>query len=339
MASATAPSSTFVRFSTPHIGFVYSFAALSNGWFASGGEDKHVKLWDEKGVYKGRMPTCGSWVYALEALPKGGLAIGNKNDIEIWDAVAGERKKVLRGHTSSVWSLALLPDGTLVSGGGAGDTMIRRWDLVSGECIQVLSGHTAAVTCLEPIADRHMASSSGYDGTIRIWDLTTGTCARTIVGCTDTTLQECTRNFIVLPGNRIASCGGATAKIWDVETGECRLECKLSSRVLTSIAYLPDGNLVVGCTDGKLHIWDLHISEYKGIVGEKIDWPYVMKALPDGRVLMGGGAGLVDLYEFNTERERAIGRCKAIKEALMAAAWNPERAGAEWLIFDAMGDE
>ena len=328
-----------MRFSTPHIRFVRALAVLSNGWLASGGEDKHVKLWDEKGVYKGRLPTCEGDILAMAALPKGGLAIGNEKAIEIWDAVTGERKKVLRGHMTAVWSLALLPDGTLVSGGGSldMDAVIRRWDLVSGECIQVLKGHRSCVTCLLPLSDGQLASCSGYDGTIRIWDLETGTCIQTIIATTDRVLKECTKTIVKLPGNRIASCGSHSAKVWDLETGTCLLECKIPHSLHLSVTYLSDGRLLVGCSDGVLNTWDLSTGEYKGVVGKKIDWPYVMKALPDGRVLMGGGAGLVDLFEFSTEQGRAVGRCKAVKEALMAAAWNPERAGAEWLIYDAEG--
>jgi hypothetical protein len=33
-------------------------------------------------------------------------------------------------------------------------------------------------------------------------------------------------------------------------------------------------------------------------------------------------------------RTRSHGRCKDIKEDLMRAAWNPERSGAEWLIYN-----
>lgn len=328
-ASVADASCTRVRFSTPHVGFVYALAVLSNGWFATGGEDKHVKLWDEKGVYKGKMPTCESWVYALEALPKGGLAIANKNNIEIWDAVTGEHKKVLRGHTAQVWSLALLPDGTLVSGGGSGDTVIRRWDLATGECTQVLSGHTAPVTCLLALSDGRLASSSGYDGTLRIWDLASGTCVQTIVGSTDTVLDACTKTLVSLPGNRLASCGSSAAKVWDLKTGECVLTCKISHRIMTSMAYLSEGLLVVCCSDGNLHTWNLRTYKYNRPIGKKLDWAYTMKALPDGRLLTGGGAGLVDLFEFG---DGAISLCKSIKEDLMAAAWNPERAGAEWLI-------
>jgi hypothetical protein len=33
-------------------------------------------------------------------------------------------------------------------------------------------------------------------------------------------------------------------------------------------------------------------------------------------------------------RTRSQARCKDIKEDLMRAVWNPERLGAEWLIYD-----
>jgi WD40 repeat protein len=46
--------------------------------------------------------------------------------------------KTLSGHTSSVYSLAVLPDGSLAS--GSVDTKIKIWDTLKGIEIKTLSG-------------------------------------------------------------------------------------------------------------------------------------------------------------------------------------------------------
>src|SRR5688572_16894338 len=52
--------------------------------------------------------------------------------------------RTLRGHTSSVMSVAFSPDGELLAS-GCRDKTIRLWDTRSGELQRTLTGHTADV--------------------------------------------------------------------------------------------------------------------------------------------------------------------------------------------------
>ena len=42
--------------------------------------------------------------------------------VHVWDALSGEELKVLKGHTGSVWSVALSSNDTIVS--GSSDTFV-----------------------------------------------------------------------------------------------------------------------------------------------------------------------------------------------------------------------
>jgi len=46
----------------------------------------------------------------------------------------------LKGHTQNVTALAVLSDGSLVS--GSLDCTIKIWDTKTGDCLNTLSGHT-----------------------------------------------------------------------------------------------------------------------------------------------------------------------------------------------------
>ena len=46
----------------------------------------------------------------------------------------------LQGHTQSVWSVAVLPDGNAIS--ASYDKTLKVWDLKSGQCVMTLQGHT-----------------------------------------------------------------------------------------------------------------------------------------------------------------------------------------------------
>ncbi len=83
------------------------------------------------------------------------------------DPDTGECIKTLEGHFDSVLSLAVLPDGKLVS--GFLDNTIKIWDPDTGECIKTLGGHSGPVECLAVLPDGRLVSGSG-DNTIKIWD-------------------------------------------------------------------------------------------------------------------------------------------------------------------------
>ncbi|HEU4562039.1 MAG TPA: TIR domain-containing protein [Longimicrobium sp.] len=77
---------------------------------------------------------------------------------------------MLKGHEDTVWSVAVLPDGRLIS--ASSDTTIRVWDLQTPSVAMVLRGHGAQVPSVAVIADGRIASVS-LDQTLRIWSVGT----------------------------------------------------------------------------------------------------------------------------------------------------------------------
>jgi hypothetical protein len=72
---------------------------------------------------------------------------------------------------NSVYALAVLPDGKLVS--GSGDKTVRVWE--NDTCVRVLDGHTSNVMALAAMPDGKLASGS-IDRTVRLWDVASGAC-------------------------------------------------------------------------------------------------------------------------------------------------------------------
>jgi WD40 repeat protein len=75
-----------------------------------------------------------------------------------YSSIVGNIIKTLTGHTNSVLSLAVLPDGSLAS--GSGDKTIKIWDTIKGIEIKTLTGHTSEVLSLAVLPDGSLASGS-----------------------------------------------------------------------------------------------------------------------------------------------------------------------------------
>lgn len=79
-----------------------------------------------------------------------------------------------RGHTDSVSSVSISPDGKCIVS-GSDDLTIRLWDAETGEALGApLRGHTDSITSVSVSPDGNCMLSGSCDLTIRIWDVKTG---------------------------------------------------------------------------------------------------------------------------------------------------------------------
>ncbi len=86
----------------------------------------------------------------------------------------------LRGHTSSVNSVAFSPDGATLAS-ASGDDTIRLWDVATGQPrTDPLRGHTDSVVSVAFSPDGATLASASGDDTIRLWDVSVESWKRRI---------------------------------------------------------------------------------------------------------------------------------------------------------------
>ena len=93
---------------------------------------------------------------------------GYRDDIvQLWDAVTGEHKARLRGHTKTVSSVAYSPDGKMIATGST-DGTVRLWDAITWKHKTTFTAYTDIVSVVYSPDGKTLATRS-TDGTVLLW--------------------------------------------------------------------------------------------------------------------------------------------------------------------------
>jgi RNA polymerase sigma factor (sigma-70 family) len=203
-----------------------------------------------------------------------------RQDIELWDPVAGKLLHTLMGHQDIVWSVAFSADGkTLVS--ASDDRTIRFWDVARGKEVRRISHREHGyLVALSP--DGKLVAS--VDATKEVWKDGGGTSWH--------------------PHNRVRLWDAATGKELRQLTPPPRVPAPRISDRLMALAFSPDGKtLVTGGLDGVLRFWDLAtgrpLRQVPGFVGS----PTALTFAPDGKTLALGDALTVRRIDVRTGKD------------------------------------
>jgi WD40 repeat protein/serine/threonine protein kinase len=170
-----------------------------------------------------------------------------------WQRQTHLELKNLRGHTESVFCVAVSPDGRTIATGG-GDWTAVLWDAATGQERLTLAGHRGAVTSVSFSADSDRLLTSSRDGTARVWDVVTGKTLLTLAGHSG---QIASAAFSP-DGRRIATGNDyRTVSIWDATSAGELLILKGHTGRIWSVAFSPDGQrIVTGSEDHTARVWD-----------------------------------------------------------------------------------
>jgi WD40 repeat protein len=203
----------------------------------------------------------------------------------------------LQGHTDTISSIALSPDGRMVVTGSYDRTVIV-WQLSTGRILHLLGGHTGRVYGVDVSPDGKLVASGSGDKTVKLWKLSNGSLLRTLGGWFGGHAQS-VLTVAFSPNKRTLVSGSSdrSVKVWQVSSGkELRTLTGYSSAV-RAIAVSPDGKLFAsGGTDGALRIREMN---GRLIRSNRVTFKILSLAYrPDNRhIAVGGEDGILQLWD------------------------------------------
>jgi WD40 repeat protein len=179
------------------------------------------------------------------------VSAGAEKTIFLWDVSGSGERGRLYGHSSTVRTIAISPDGKLMaSGDDHGDIKIWNWQ-TRQEIDEINICLPVRTLAFSP--DSKILVSGGDDCHIKLWNTDT----RTEIIAFEQHSQPI--NMVVFsPDGQILASGSddCTIKLWDVQEKTEIAVLKRHTKAVTSVSFSPDGRtLVSGSKDKTIRLW------------------------------------------------------------------------------------
>ena len=288
-------------------------------------EDYSLKFWDiENGklLYMLRGHTNSISGFAITPDCQRMVSSSGDKTIKIWHLnpesdneileTGGMELFTLKGHTSHVRSVALIPDRRLVISGST-DKKIKVWDLISGNELRTLQGHTDGINTILVTPNGRQIVSASADNTIKVWDISYGLEA--CLNC-DTQLSlvnghsNSVNKILLAPDGwrAISASADGTLKFWSMISGfisgkahlslpgsESQIGKELSSitaakDAILNITLTPDKRQIVAMGYG-ITVWEAESGKPASIKFNAPEWIYAGVITQDSHWLITGSYG------------------------------------------------
>ena len=161
--------------------------------------------------------------------------------------------RTLRGHSASIWSVAISADGERIVTGSV-DQTAKVWEAVSGRELLTLRGHSAQIWSVVFSPDGQRIVTGSGDQTAKVWEAVSGRELLTLKGH-----MAAIWSVAFSPdGERIVTgSGDRTVRVWEAATGRELLTLKGPRAQVRSVAFSPDGlRIVAGGEDQTARVWE-----------------------------------------------------------------------------------
>ncbi|MFO0515293.1 MAG: WD40 repeat domain-containing protein [bacterium] len=190
-------------------------------------------------------------------------AIGNYNNVLVFNMATVEKYTELVGHCSYIWCIIHLADyKNNIIASASQDNTIKLWNLDQNCCEKTLTGHTNWVTTVQLFKlDPKILISASYDHNIKFWNLDSGECMKTIGSVFGKGVLNA---YYAREGYIVYGSVGNSLKIYDYLNETEKFSLKGHTNLVNCFANLGIFNpnyIASGSDDKTVKIWNLLTGE------------------------------------------------------------------------------
>lgn len=255
------PNWKLYRVIAGHLGAVKCVAVdPTNDWFATGGQDHMIKIWDlASGGLKLTLTNHIHGVLGLSISKRHPylFSAGEDKRVLCWDLTKNAVSRHYHGHLSGVYTCAVHPTLDLLITGGR-DSSVRIWDIRTSQQVHMLGGHTSTVWSVLAQGVNPQIISGSADSQVRLWDIVAGKTMKVL-----THHKKGVRTLAMNPREfTFASGSSDNTKKWLLPSGTFLSNFeKIENEIVNSIAINDQGVLVRGGNNGMLRFFDYKSSK------------------------------------------------------------------------------
>ena len=231
----------------------------------------------------------------------------------------------MKGHTNGVEGLAFKDNGTLISGGGGQNGILRAWNVTTGRQLWEQGVGAVYAVALPSHNPRFIAYGGGYGNyEIRTRYSSNGNWRGKVVGHTDTvySLAFQPNSYLLASASR-----DKTVRIWDVgDINNLRhVRTLRHADHVYSVAWSPDGRTLASASgDGTVRLWNpnngINFAVLRGHTRavRSVAWS------PDGRILASGSYDdTIRIWDPDTHGTLRVLRAPQFSGGAVSLAFHP----------------